>query len=115
MSFADKAKNNLDETVGKAKEVIGEVTGNEKLEADGGAEQGKAGLSRRASTSRTASPTPRTPSGTPSARTDPDGGPTRLDIRPDLRRRGRRHHAQRHDLPRHQHCDRNPPQIAPAA
>lgn len=44
MSFTDKAKNKLDETLGKAKEVIGEVTGNEKLEAEGRAEQGKAGL-----------------------------------------------------------------------
>jgi uncharacterized protein YjbJ (UPF0337 family) len=44
MSFTDKAKNKLDETLGKAKEVVGEVTGNEKLEAEGRAEQGKAGL-----------------------------------------------------------------------
>lgn len=44
MSFVDKAKNKLEETVGKAKEVIGEKTGNEKLEAEGQADQGKAGL-----------------------------------------------------------------------
>ena len=44
MSFTDKAKNKLDETLGKAKEVVGEVTGNEKLEAEGRAEQGEAGL-----------------------------------------------------------------------
>lgn len=44
MSFVDKAKNKLEETVGKAKEVIGETTGNEKLQAEGQAEQGKAGL-----------------------------------------------------------------------
>jgi len=44
MSFVDKAKNKVEETVGKAKEVIGEKTGNEKLEAEGRADQGKAGL-----------------------------------------------------------------------
>lgn len=44
MSFVDKAKNKVEETVGKAKEVVGEVTGNEKLEAEGRAEQGKAGV-----------------------------------------------------------------------
>ncbi len=44
MSFVDKAKNKLEETVGKAKEVIGEKTGNEQLEAEGQADQGKAGL-----------------------------------------------------------------------
>lgn len=44
MSFVDKAKNKLEETVGKAKEVIGDATGNEKLEAEGRAEQGAAGV-----------------------------------------------------------------------
>ncbi|MBN9108500.1 MAG: CsbD family protein [Pseudonocardia sp.] len=44
MSFVDKAKNKLEETVGKAKEVIGDATGNEKLEAEGKAEQGSAGM-----------------------------------------------------------------------
>ena len=44
MSFVDKAKNKLEKTVGKAKEVVGDATGNERLEAEGNAEQGKAGL-----------------------------------------------------------------------
>ena len=44
MSFVDKAKNKLEETVGKAKEVIGDATGNEKLEVEGKAEQGSAGM-----------------------------------------------------------------------
>lgn len=46
MSFVDKAKNKLDETVGKAKEVIGDATGNEQLEAEGRAEQGAAGVAQ---------------------------------------------------------------------
>lgn len=46
MSFVDMAKNKVEETVGKAKEVIGEKTGNRKLEAEaeGRADQGRAGL-----------------------------------------------------------------------
>lgn len=44
MSFVDMAKNKVEETAGKAKEVIGEKTGNRKLEAEGRADQGRAGL-----------------------------------------------------------------------
>jgi uncharacterized protein YjbJ (UPF0337 family) len=44
MSATDKAKNKVDETLGKVKEVVGKATGNEELQAEGRAEQGKAGL-----------------------------------------------------------------------
>ncbi|WAB84551.1 CsbD family protein [Microcella daejeonensis] len=42
MSAADKAKHLGEELVGKAKEAAGKVTGNEKLEAEGKADQAKA-------------------------------------------------------------------------
>ena len=42
MSFVDKARNKLDEAAGAAKEKIGQVTGNEDLEARGEADQAKA-------------------------------------------------------------------------
>ncbi|MBJ7607879.1 MAG: CsbD family protein [Candidatus Dormibacteraeota bacterium] len=44
MSFADKAKNKAEELAGKVKEKTGAVAGNEDLEADGQADQAKAGV-----------------------------------------------------------------------
>lgn len=35
MSFADKAKNKLEQAAGKVKETLGEATGNTGLQADG--------------------------------------------------------------------------------
>ncbi|MBD5829842.1 CsbD family protein [Janibacter melonis] len=42
MGIADKAKNAAEEAVGKAKEVVGDVTNNDELKAEGQAEQAKA-------------------------------------------------------------------------
>ena len=42
MSAADKIKNAAQDLAGKAKEAAGKVTGNEKLQAEGKAEQTKA-------------------------------------------------------------------------
>lgn len=42
MSAIDKAKNKAEELVGKAKEVVGDVTNNEDLKAEGQKDQGKA-------------------------------------------------------------------------
>lgn len=44
MSFVDKAKNTAEELIGKAKEAVGNVTGNESLEREGQAEQAEANL-----------------------------------------------------------------------
>lgn len=44
MTMGDKIKNKADKAVGKVKETVGEVTGNERLEAEGQAEQSKAGI-----------------------------------------------------------------------
>lgn len=45
-SFVDKAKNAAEDVVGKAKEVIGEVTDNKDLEAEGKKDQGSAGVKK---------------------------------------------------------------------
>jgi uncharacterized protein YjbJ (UPF0337 family) len=42
MGLADKAKNAAEDALGKAKEVVGDLTGNEKLEAEGHKDQTKA-------------------------------------------------------------------------
>ena len=42
MSAKDKIKNAVQDLTGKAKEAAGKVTGNEKLQAEGKAEQTKA-------------------------------------------------------------------------
>ena len=42
MSAADKIKNAAQDLTGKAKEAAGKVTGNEKLQAEGKADQTKA-------------------------------------------------------------------------
>lgn len=44
MSGADKIKNAAEEAAGKAKEVVGDATDNEKLQAEGKADQTKANL-----------------------------------------------------------------------
>lgn len=44
MSFADKAKNAAEDLAGKAKEVVGKVTGDENLEAEGKTDQGVSDL-----------------------------------------------------------------------
>lgn len=42
MGFDDKVKNAAEDLGGKAKEAAGKVTGNERLEAEGEADQAKA-------------------------------------------------------------------------
>ncbi|GAA2006687.1 CsbD family protein [Nocardioides kribbensis] len=42
MGIADKAKNAAEDALGKAKEVVGDVTGNDSLKAEGKADQTKA-------------------------------------------------------------------------
>ncbi|GAA4857006.1 CsbD family protein [Actinomycetospora corticicola] len=44
MSADDKAGNKIDELTGKVKETVGKTVGNEKLEAEGRAQQGKANV-----------------------------------------------------------------------
>ncbi|MFC5061686.1 CsbD family protein [Actinomycetospora atypica] len=44
MSESKKADNKAEELVGKVKETVGRTVGNEKLEAEGRAEQGKANV-----------------------------------------------------------------------
>jgi uncharacterized protein YjbJ (UPF0337 family) len=44
MSFADKAKNAAEDLAGKAKEVVGKVTGDDSLEAEGKTDQGVSDL-----------------------------------------------------------------------
>jgi uncharacterized protein YjbJ (UPF0337 family) len=44
MSFADKAKNKIQERQGKSKEATGRATGDNKLKAEGKADQAKAKL-----------------------------------------------------------------------
>jgi uncharacterized protein YjbJ (UPF0337 family) len=42
MGMVDKAKNAAEDALGKAKEKVGELTGDEKLEAEGHKDQAKA-------------------------------------------------------------------------
>jgi uncharacterized protein YjbJ (UPF0337 family) len=44
MSFADKAKNAAEDLAGKAKEVVGKVTGDDELETEGKTDQGVSDL-----------------------------------------------------------------------
>jgi uncharacterized protein YjbJ (UPF0337 family) len=46
MGIADKAKNAAEDAVGKAKEVVGDVTNNDDLKAEGKADQGKASVKK---------------------------------------------------------------------
>ncbi|MDQ2837363.1 MAG: CsbD family protein [Actinomycetota bacterium] len=44
MSALDKAKNKAEEVTGKAKEKVGQATGDDKLEAEGNVDQTKGNL-----------------------------------------------------------------------
>jgi uncharacterized protein YjbJ (UPF0337 family) len=44
VSDKDKLKNTVDDKVGEAKEKVGDVTGNDDLEAEGSKDQSKASL-----------------------------------------------------------------------
>lgn len=44
MSFIDKAKNAAEDTLGKAKEVAGDVTNNDELKAEGKSDQAKSSV-----------------------------------------------------------------------
>ncbi|GAA4676869.1 CsbD family protein [Frondihabitans cladoniiphilus] len=46
MSAADKIKNAAEDLAGKAKETVGKVTNNDSLEAEGKADQAKAGVKK---------------------------------------------------------------------
>ncbi|KAA0024725.1 CsbD family protein [Antrihabitans cavernicola] len=46
MGFIDKAKNAAEDAVGKAKEVVGDVTNNDDLKAEGKGDQGVAGVKK---------------------------------------------------------------------
>ena len=46
MGIVDKAKNKVEETVGKAKEAIGDATDDKDLQAEGKADQGSAGVKK---------------------------------------------------------------------
>jgi uncharacterized protein YjbJ (UPF0337 family) len=47
MSATDKAKNAAEKVSGKAKETTGRVTGNQRMEDEGKADQTKAGMKQR--------------------------------------------------------------------
>ena len=49
MSAADKIKNAAEDLAGKAKEAVGNVTDNDKLVAEGKADQAKAGVKQAGS------------------------------------------------------------------
>nr|WP_296764970.1 CsbD family protein [Rhodococcus sp. (in: high G+C Gram-positive bacteria)] len=46
MSFVDKAKNAAEDALGKAKEVVGDLTDNKDLKAEGKSDQGSAGVKK---------------------------------------------------------------------
>ena len=46
MSFIDKAKNTAEDALGKAKEVVGDITDNKDLEAEGKGDQGSASIKK---------------------------------------------------------------------
>ncbi len=46
MGIADKAKNAAEDLAGKAKEVIGDVTNDDSLKAEGKKDQGKASVKK---------------------------------------------------------------------
>jgi uncharacterized protein YjbJ (UPF0337 family) len=46
MGIVDKAKNAAEDAVGKAKEVVGDVTGNDELKAKGQKDQGVSGIKK---------------------------------------------------------------------
>jgi len=49
MALSDDIKNSAEDLAGKAKEAAGKATGNEKLEAEGKADQAKASVKKTAS------------------------------------------------------------------
>ena len=55
MATTDKAKNTAQQAKGKLKETVGKVSGNDKLRAEGKADQVRATSSRPARSSRTRS------------------------------------------------------------
>lgn len=56
MGFIDKAKNAAEDAVGQVKEVVGDITGNDDLKAEGKKDQASRAPRRSARTSRTSSP-----------------------------------------------------------
>ncbi|HEX3779534.1 MAG TPA: CsbD family protein [Pseudonocardiaceae bacterium] len=54
MSLGDKISNKAEDLGGKAKETVGDATGDEQLAADGKADQAKAGLKDAAEDVKTA-------------------------------------------------------------
>jgi uncharacterized protein YjbJ (UPF0337 family) len=46
MSAGDKIKNTAQDLAGKAKEAVGDATGNDKIKAEGKADQAKANLKK---------------------------------------------------------------------
>jgi uncharacterized protein YjbJ (UPF0337 family) len=48
MGLGDKVRNKADQASGKAKEAVGKITGDTRLEVEGRLQQGRAGLSEGA-------------------------------------------------------------------
>lgn len=46
MGIVDKAKNAAEDAIGKAKEVVGDVTNNDELKAEGKKDQGISGVKK---------------------------------------------------------------------
>jgi uncharacterized protein YjbJ (UPF0337 family) len=46
MGADDKVKNTVEDLTGKAKEAVGDITGNERLQAEGESDQAKADLKK---------------------------------------------------------------------
>ncbi len=46
MGIVDKAKNAAEDAIGKAKEVVGDVTNNDELKAEGKKDQGVSGVKK---------------------------------------------------------------------
>jgi uncharacterized protein YjbJ (UPF0337 family) len=46
MGIADKAKNAAEDAIGKVKEAVGDVTGNDDLKAEGQKDQGVSGIKK---------------------------------------------------------------------
>jgi uncharacterized protein YjbJ (UPF0337 family) len=46
MGIVDKAKNAAEDAIGKAKEVVGDITGNDELKAEGEKDQGVSGVKK---------------------------------------------------------------------
>ena len=46
MGIVDKAKNAAEDAIGQVKQVVGDVTGNDDLKAEGKKDEGKAGVKK---------------------------------------------------------------------